>query len=318
MQAMESAAVMGHPTGQHYDELRKITGGVVAKDRMDAAQVGEMLGNEERRKYYPTGIPQLDSILRIEDGHFVVIGGESSSGKTSLVNQIMVEQLERKHGVCYFNLETDQKTLGRRFVRHIQSRFGIGWNAAREKYSSYGANLGQYNLVTDANHIIDEVHTEMRIRENLKFVVVDYLQIVECSDTYNETDATRLIATKLHRLARETGLIVIALCQLNKENLPGTKETKRFPPTMQSIRGHSSIANAANVILINWLPEDSKDREVFSVTTQVVKQKEGRRGAAAMALNGPFYTFIDPIDDPRNMADDDAPSYGNGPTRSFI
>lgn len=312
---LRSSVYNGGSIDGYFEQLRRVSKPDRPDDIMDAEQMAEAVRNQPSVKIYPVGQAEIDEIARVESSFLIVIAGESSSGKTVLANQLTVEQLERGYGVMYFSLETDQKRLTRRFLRHIEYRFHMDRDQALERYASYGKSLKVSKLIDDIADIEDVIRGQHKSMDHLKYVVVDYLQEVDCSTTNVETEMTRIVSKKLHKLAQELDLIVVLLCQLNKENLPGTKDRKRFAPTMQSLRGHGSIGNAADVILINWFTRPRiKGEKMLPIACEVVKNKEASTGHVPLILNGPALTFEKYDDDPRQFGDDDEdPSYGDGP-----
>lgn len=93
----------------------------VSTEKGDFKSLGECIDDyirklDEKPRYFKTGISSLDNTLHLARGNYFLIGGRPSAGKTALSLQIAANMAQAGHCVCYFSLETDEKTLTERLI----------------------------------------------------------------------------------------------------------------------------------------------------------------------------------------------------------
>ncbi len=269
-------------------------------DIMSFDEIADSMDDEIGKPTYTTGIEGLDEIMKIEDATLLIWGGESSSGKTSITNQVLFNLYETtKHNSLYFSLETTQVKLGNRFQKMIAKMKDMAFyeakNFFREKIKS---RIKITKLVNDIETIEKVIRDQVRKDDMLKFIAIDYLQIigVKAPGYIDETPRVSHVTKILHNLAQELGLVIILLCQLTKEDYSKSKGVvTRSAPTMSSLRGSGQIANSADYIVINWFKDvhPNKTAESREVTLQVVKNKEGIQAGVTCDFIGKDLTFME-------------------------
>ena len=91
----------------------------------------------------------------------------------------------------------------------------------------------------------------MKIKHDIKGAVVDYLQILNVNqknNSYTREQAMGDAARRLKNLAKELGIWVIALSQLNRNSQDPV-------PTMARLRDSGQIAEAADIVMLVYRPE---------------------------------------------------------------
>ena len=253
---------------------------------LDRRQSGGTIGQ-------PTGIPELDARWNgLQGGDLIVIAGRPSMGKTTLAMQIasdLADRLPRPVGpaVLVFSLEMSVAKL---IERDLSRRSRINLTAFKR------GNLDDHewprltnamSAAKDVNLQIDDAAPltaldicararRLHATEGVRLVVVDYLQLLTGGQGDNETqrlgDATRT----LKQLARELGIPVILLSQLNRDL---EKRTNRRP-VMADLRGSGSIEQDADVVTFVYRDEVyhelSPDKGLAELIT--AKNRDGEIG----------------------------------------
>ena len=275
------------------DELRDDS---VKADVMNGVEIVHAIDNEIVQEVFKTGIEELDSFVRLESSTLLVLAGESSSGKTSLANQLIYQFLSNTKLACmYFSLETTQVRLGKRFLRHIQHSSKTDRDGARKQIIDLGDRLVVSKLCSSIEGIRDNILAHQKKDDRLKFIVVDYLQIVNVKGITEEKDRVAYVAKALHELAQEFGYLIILLCQLRKEDFSKSEgKLKRSAPTMHDLRGSAQIANCADYIFINQNKDVHVDvnAKLRDVAIYCVKNKEGSQGKVDLMFHGASFSFI--------------------------
>jgi len=262
----------------------------------NCVQIAHAMDNETTKLHFTTGIQGFDEKVKLLESMLFVVAGESSSGKTSFTNQFVYNIIQTsKYDVLYFSLETTGIRLGHRFEAHIGKVENVDKWAARDRFRAMGNRL----VVEDSMHEMDKIEKAIRdharATPNLKVIVVDYLQLLECG-IQEETPRVAYCTKALHRLGQELNLLVVLLCQLKKEEFSKGKGGKkeRSKPTMHDLRGSAQIGNSADVISIGYFKDvHSDNQEVRDINLQIVKSKEGQQCQVQCSFFGKFFTFFD-------------------------
>lgn len=234
----------------------------------------------DKPKYIRTGLSTLDAKLHLVPGNFVVIGGRPSAGKTALSLQVACSMAKGGKRVCYFSLETDPKTL---MARIIANRLGIPLHAIKNKNAS-PAELDRLADIKKAPLFIRSASGKsvgwMRaqaLRMKADIVFVDYLQIIHQTGAKDRYTAITQTSIALHELAQTTGMLVIALAQLNRQAAQGL-------PTNADLKESGQIEQDCDAIIL--LSGDS-DPYYFALS----KNKEGEVGRLPIAFNKQVQRF---------------------------
>lgn len=258
----------------------------------------------------PTGFTDLDRMTSgLQPGDLVIVAGRPSMGKTSLaLNMAEHVALESGLPVGVFSMEMGASQLVMRMLGSVgrldQHKVRTG-RLADEDWRKLTDAVGRLN---DAPIHIDETAAlnslELRARARrlhrqygkLGLIVVDYLQLMS-SSSQGENRATEIseISRGLKALAKELGVPVIALSQLNRslEQRPNKR------PVMSDLRESGAIEQDADLILFIYRDEvynqDSPDKGKAEVI--IGKQRNGPIGTVTLVFQGEytrFANFADP------------------------
>lgn len=224
----------------------------------------------------PLGIPELDKLLGLRRGKFLILAADSSAGKTALALQFSYHLAAVGKKVGFFSLETDNDTLTDRLMAETQV---ASVNLPRTKAKALTS--ADYQRVVDAGQrsarigldLIDSIETcdEIRswtIQRGYDVIVVDYLQLIN-ADGEKRWDIVTNISMQLHRLAQQIGVTVIGLSQITPPDAGG----KKARLTMDSLRESRQLKHDADVILLLETCDDFPGGR----TLTVAKNKDGRR-----------------------------------------
>lgn len=224
--------------------------------------------------YLNFGIKQLDRLLHVGRGKFLILGADSSAGKTALALQFAYHFAECGKKVCFFSLETDNDTLTDRLMAEVQV---ANINLPRTKLKAlttqdYTRALDAGNksarvplYLHDSCETVDEIRT-WTIQEGFEVIVVDYLQLLS-GEGEKRWDIVTNISMQLHRLAQKLGVTVLALSQVT----PSSKENSKL--TMDDLRESRQLKHDADIILLL----ERCDEFANGRSLTIAKNKDGRR-----------------------------------------
>lgn len=259
----------------------------------------------------PTGHSWLDSILKnggIRRGHYTVIGGRTSSGKTALaVNMAMHIATKQNLRVLFFTAEMTQAEVVERAIKHmagVSDKFWLKGGSAEEvqNYKKAKKLLKEADIEITKTHsheisdIISHTEAQNRIKE-VDVVVVDYINRIHSRERgrSGRQEEVSFISNSLKDMAQQSDLSVIALAQLNRRSENSSNAVREARLT--DLRDSGSIEQDADTVIL-ITREDSvgqrakdveleKDSDVARIIS-IAKQRSGPTG------RNPYWIFNRP------------------------
>src|SRR5574344_771709 len=204
----------------------------------------------------PTGFKGLDNILAgMQDSNLLILAARPGVGKTAFgLNIARYVAVEKKLPVCVFSLEMSKEEL----VDRLLVRQGMidAWKLKTGQLSvnDFDSLSEAMGILADAPLYIDDTPgltvTELRTKarrlqvdKGIKFIVVDYLQLMHGSTRDNRVQEVSEISQGLKNLARELKVPVLALAQLSR-----AMEARGGRPRLSDLRESGSIEQDADVV----------------------------------------------------------------------
>lgn len=263
----------------------------VVTAREAAADFIRRMGAAQKPAYLSLGMKELDKLLFLELGDFVLLGGYSSAGKTLLSLQFALA-LTEKYRVGYFTLETSQKKLTDRLVAHMaQVPLSLikdcrleGEDARRAAEAAKRLSRLDLDFIPASGMTVRDIQA-VTLNKRYQVIFVDYLQIISAQGKSRYEQVTN-ISIGLHTLAQSHGVAVFALAQLSR---PEKTNGKPQPPTMASFRESGQLEQDADAALLLW-PADPNDNRSNRVL-KIAKNKDGEREKLELAFSGATQTL---------------------------
>lgn len=242
-----------------------------------------VLHMDEKPVYIKTGLERLDEALHISPGDFIIIGGRPSAGKTALSLQIAASMAKQDYTVYYFSLETSKRKLG---ARLMANQIYCPLDTVKNKAVSLNEIDGQAKNMKMPLYIRSAAGKNVAwmkaqaLRKKAQVIFVDYLQLIHETGAKDRYAAITAISIALHELAQTTGIVVVALAQLNRNpSKPGAT------PTNSDLRESGQIEQDADAIIL--LSGDNPDKYLFRLS----KNKEGGIGDLPITFNKQIQRF---------------------------
>lgn len=256
------------------------------REKQDFKPIGELVDNyirrlDEKAKYILTGIPVIDRYLNLSPGNLFIIGGRPSAGKTALSLQMACEMARKGYKVCYFSLETDPDTLT---ARIIANRLAVPLADVKNKSVPQSdldglAELHKLPLFirSASGKGVGWVKAQAQ-RMQSQVVFIDYLQLLRQAGAKDRYTAVTQLSMDLHELAQGTGILVIALAQLNRN-------AAHAAPSTADLKESGQLEQDADAILLL-----SSDGEAYQCI--LAKNKEGRVGEVPLTFDKTRQRFL--------------------------
>ena len=219
----------------------------------------------------------------------IIVAGESSMGKTSFALSIANNIATSGDEIAVYSLEMSSVQLAARITS-----MNTGVPANELLYSKLTQEQLErvetgVNRLCNTGIYIDERSTSnidtiiasirnMVAKYSISGAVIDYLQIVNINDAgNNEEIKLGAISRRLKNLAKDLGIWIIALSQLNRNDANPY-------PTLGRLRGSGQIGEAADMVVFVYRPEyynSSKSypdeyADVSTLNTALIDVAKGR------------------------------------------
>ncbi len=163
-----------------------------------------------------TGFQNIDNQMSsYRQNELSVIASRIGHGKTSFILSSIIQNTIDGHGVIYFTLDLTKKQLVQKLISIKTST-----NLSDITENMIDSEIIQIDndkdiFIDDSkyitiDYIIDKSTKLISMNNNIKMIVVDYLQLIENTDCKN-------IVRELKKLAIELNLSIVLLSQLNKK-----------------------------------------------------------------------------------------------------
>jgi replicative DNA helicase len=247
----------------------------------------------------PTGLYDLDQKLNggLRAGHLFIVGARPAVGKSVVASVIAHAAVRHGVGTLFASLEMSRDELMDRVCADAASvdltRL-TQRSLTEEDWRKVRKLLGEasdWPLTIDDRAHLNVTMIRAKARDvtrkptGLGLVVVDYLQLVKpTTDKVSRQEQVASVSRNLKLLARELGVPVVALAQVNRG--PEGRADRR--PSMSDLRESGAIeADADEIILLHRDDKESPGEIEFIIE----KNRHGRTGTVAMAW-APHYSRV--------------------------
>lgn len=260
--------------------------------------------SEEELIEFPFGFDSLDDMtMGSHRGDLIIVAGRPSMGKTAFSMNVAESFCKNGKAVLVMSAEMSAQQLANRMITSVgridAQRFRKG-NLIDDDWTrlTYALNrLSAYKMQIDENAVITPASIRKAAKKSIRdmggldAIVVDYLQLMTTNGKSqgNRGNDISEISRELKQIAKEFGVPVIALSQLNRslEQRPNKR------PIMSDLRESGAIEQDADLILFLYRDEvynpDSKEKGVAEII--IGKQRNGPTGTVCCAFIGSYSRF---------------------------
>ncbi|MFI8448202.1 replicative DNA helicase [Streptomyces erythrochromogenes] len=291
----------------------QLDGVLGATDQADMAIVGDLLaGSLERattkptpENRIPTGFIDLDLLLSggWAPGQMIVVGARPAMGKTTFALGL-ARAAAVKHGIptLFQSLEmnkedlTDTMLCATAQVALHHHKQGAVDPAGLTRLAKAASQVRPAPLhINETGHLsIPLLRSQVRhlVRTaGLRLVIVDYLQLMYAPKSENRQQAVADMSRQLKLMAKEFGITIIVLAQLNRG--PEQRTDKR--PQVSDLRESGAIEQDADIVVLLHR-EDAYERDsprAGEADLIVGKHRGGHPGDITVAFQGHYGRFVD-------------------------
>jgi replicative DNA helicase len=271
-------------------------------DDIDAASKGE-----RGPSGIPTGFTDLDALTNgFQPGQFIVVGARPAMGKSTFALDI-ARAASIKHGKtsAFFSLEMSRKEITQRLfsaeasvaLHHIRS--GTVTEKDQQRLARRTPDIQAAPLLVDDSPNLSFMEIRSKARRiaqqrGLDLIVVDYLQLMQNGGSRRAESRQQEvsdISRSLKLLAKELGIPIVALSQLNR----GPEQRTEKRPQVSDLRESGSIEQDADMVILLHR-EDAYEAETpraGEADLIVGKHRNGPTATVTVAFQGHYSRFVD-------------------------
>ncbi len=263
-------------------------------------QFQQLLAGEKGAQGISTGFEELDRKSNgMKPGEMFVVAARPSMGKTSLMMNIVEHVcLDQKMPTMVFSCEMSSMQLVQRLVfsraKFVYSQISRGYTPNKvelQKIQRAVTEIATCKMFIDDTPgiTINELRAKARRKkkdEDLKFIAIDYLQLMKSRTKQAENSREREIAeisAGIKGLAKELGVPILILAQLNR-GPEGRSGKSLGVPRMSDLRESGAIEQDADLVGLlyrsAYYAEDDEEREALAGKANLVlaKNRNGETG----------------------------------------
>ncbi|MGL5938228.1 MAG: replicative DNA helicase, partial [Phocaeicola sp.] len=221
--------------------------------------ISKNLANEKVVTGTCTGFEYIDSRGGLQGSDLIIVAGQTSNGKTSFANAIILNALKKDEAIFFLSMEMTSKQVAARLaamecgISSKQLLYGKLTNEQISKFDKGLVSLLRKPLYFDDKNTatIENILSSIRYmvaKHDVKGVVIDYLGLIKFGKSGTKEQAVGDAARDLKNLAKELDIWIVVLVQLNRN-------TTEPIPTLDRLRDSGQIAEAADMVILVYRPE---------------------------------------------------------------
>jgi replicative DNA helicase len=265
---------------------------------------------------WPTRIPSLDRMFNggLRPGMVYVLAARPSIGKSSLVEHIAIELAMQDLPVLLLSQEMPDGEVADRAISTMGGiDYGVlqsgklndlEWSQLSEVVER-GRQL-PFHIDDQAALRLADIKAKARMVKGLKVLILDYLQLsASTGERSNRNAEIEEISRGLKALAKDMGIAVIELSQLNRE----VEKRANKRPNLSDLRDSGAIEQDADVVMFLWPVREFEGEGRKILGLGVDKNRQGKRGELGLDFFGATQCWRESTADirpePRRAARDD-------------
>lgn len=279
---------------------------VPLSDSLEAA-IHEIEGAQKRGGELtgvPTGFTDLDAYTHgLHPGQLVIVAARPAVGKSTFALDLARNaSIKHNQAAIFFSLEMGRAEIAMRLMSaessiYLQSmRKGTVTDADWTRLAAVRGRINDAPLYIDDSPNMSLVEIRAKCRRlaqqvDLKLVVIDYIQLMSSGKKVeSRQQEVSEFSRALKLLAKELGLPVVALSQLNRQ----AEQAKDKKPELSHLRESGSLEQDADVVVLlhrEGIYEKDHPR-AGEADLILAKQRNGPTGTVVVAFHGQYSRFV--------------------------
>jgi len=258
--------------------------------------------NKKEISSISTGFKSLDEIIEgFKPGQLITIGAGTGVGKSAFAVNLALNITAQGYKVGFWSFEMDKDEIFQRIFSIKTDISKKDNNRQEERYSTTRKYIEKTSddiqIFTDRIRDLSSFYLQCRklsIRENMKVVIIDYLQLIHLSNEArgNRVAEIEYLTTNFKNIASELGITIIILSQLSREH----KRREDKTPMLSDLRDSGSIEQDSNIVIFLHKPDEqpshlNKSEKLIRII--VAKNRSGSLASVVLKYQGNITKFTE-------------------------
>lgn len=221
--------------------------------------------NRVKRSFLKTGFKGLDILLSggLRTSSLTILTGEPGSGKSTLINQILAENIYQKNNCFLYTGELDnsdaiqwlKRTVSNDYhIKEFNNKQGIKYYDISDytwdlisKWLDERLFIPDDDFIADKNNVLT-VLEDMVVSKGVRLIILDNLMTLNTGDSEKQYQEQKQLCLQLKQMAKKYDIAVILVAHPKK---PGDKKKGKEKPkaSMYDVLGASEIVNISDNVL---------------------------------------------------------------------
>lgn len=255
-----------------------------------------------------SGFEALDSMTSgFHENELIIVAARPSMGKTAFgLNIALHAALREEKKVAFFSVEMSKEAIMLRLLSNLAeihaSKMRTGKLSDQDwpKLIDAATKISETSLFLDDSSVLTPLDIRAKVRrmkkkQGLDLVIVDYLQLMTAGKKVESREReVSEISRLLKAIAKELGIPVIALAQLNR----GVEGRSDRRPILSDLRESGSIEQDADLIMMLYREsyyEPDKIELKNKAEIIISKQRSGPTGHVNLSWFPEYGRFTNPL-----------------------
>lgn len=237
-------------------------------------------------------------------GELIIIAGRPGMGKTSFIINEAFNKAKEGNRFLVFSLEMTAKQLIERGIQKESriSRYDMEKKLTPSEWSMLdktAATLNDVGVYIDDTPNVSFAHIKTKTKifkknYDIDAVIIDYIQLMSTNKMLPREQQVAELTRQLKGLAKELGIPIFALCQLNRNSESRTGEGKK--PQLGDLRESGAIEQDADMVIFPYRLDYyfKDDPELIGKGVIIVaKNRNGAVGECCVNVELEYHTWSD-------------------------
>lgn len=261
------------------------------------------------------GIEALNKNIIPRHGWFVILGADSSVGKTALALQMALSMAKGGESVGFFSYETDCDGVSDRLLANAAN---VVLSRSKKKQLSDGdyqrvsaegmkADKVKFTLIESSGYSVDDIRAEVLIHR-FTVIFIDYVQLIPAGRSEDRWQVVTAVSMALHTMAQQLGVVVVGLSQVTPPEV-NLKSGKRRTLRKSDLRESRQLVNDADVIMMMDLEDQTNPRS--RRVLMIDKNKDGPLAKIYLNFDPDYMRFTSRAELPQQVKFEELPDDGD-------
>ena len=270
------------------------------------AKLEELYNQKNKITGVATGFTDIDDkTAGLHGSDLILVAARPSMGKTAFALNIAAHAaIREKVPVAIFSLEMSKEQLVNRILcmeAMVDSNKVMTGKLEEDDWAKLAGVIGP---ISDAGIYIDDTPgisvmeirskcRKLKMEKNIGLVIVDYIQLVQGSNSRKNGSREQEIAEisrSLKILAKELNVPVVALSQLSR----AVEQRTDHRPMLADLRESGSIEQDADIVTFlyrdDYYNKDSEEKDITEI--KIAKHRAGSTGTVKLLWMGNYTKFV--------------------------